>query len=250
VKATNSWGGQQLDSGWSNIRQVTVQGQTGWVTILEENFEGVFPGGTWEVRDNDPNSGRYYWGKRTCRAQSGSFSAWSIGAGDTTLGCASNYPNDVFAWMTYGPFSLADATAAELIFDWWSDTEHEYDAFFWGASTNGDDYYGTMVTGDWASWTTDEVLDLSDVPTLGSLLGEEQVWIAFAFGSDSSVTDRGSFVDNVLLRKWVGAAATGSKRAISPRHIMTPNQTMEFTGLQLDQAGTSSYWKNYTLTLK
>jgi hypothetical protein len=233
VKASNAWG----DSSWSNVRQVTVQGQPQWITILTENFEGPFPGGAWEVRDNDTDSGRYYWGKRNCRNHGGSFSAWSVGAGDTTLSCGSNYPNDVYAWMVYGPFSLADATAADLKFDWWSDTEYGYDAFFWGASTDGDEYFGTIVTGDWSSWTTGQLLDLSDVPTLGDLLGEDQVWIAFMFGSDSSITDKGSFVDNVLLRKRVGAAAAGSEISVSPRHILKPNQTMEFVGLRLDQAG-------------
>jgi hypothetical protein len=230
VMASNSWG----NSGWSNVQSVRVQ-PTQWVTILSEDFEGSFPGSTWEVRDNDPDSGRYYWGKRNCRNHGGSFSAWSVGAGDTTLSCGSNYPNDVFAWMIYGPFSLTDATAAQLTFDWWSDTEYGYDAFFWGASTNGEDYYGTMVTGNWASWTAGELLDLSTVPTLGNLLGEDQVWIAFGFGSDSRVTARGSFVDNVLLRKRTGIAASRSGRLVSPQHILQPDQTLESVSLRLNR---------------
>jgi uncharacterized repeat protein (TIGR01451 family) len=208
---------------------------SGWVTVLSEDFEGSFPGSTWEVSDDDPDSGRYYWGKRDCRDNGGSFSAWSVGAGDTTLSCGSNYPNDVFAWMIYGPFSLADATAAELTFDWWSDTEYDYDIFLWGASTNGAEYYGTGATGDWSSWTTGELLDLGAVPILGNLLGEDQVWIAFVFSSDFSVTDRGSFVDNVLLRKLIGTRASGGERLASPHRSLQPNQTLEFVGLQLNQ---------------
>ena len=141
----------------------------------------------------------------------------------------------MFAWVIYGPFSLTDATAAELTFDWWSDTEYDYDAFFWGASTNGEDYYGNIVTGDWASWTAGELLDLSTVPTLGNLLGKDQVWIAFVFGSDSSITDKGSFVDNVLLRKWTGVAASRSERPVSPQHILQPDQTLESTNLRLNR---------------
>jgi hypothetical protein len=95
--------------------------------------------------------------------------------------------------MIYAPFSLTDAVAAELAFDWWSDTEYWYDAFFGRASTDLEDYYGTIVTGNWASWTAGELLDLSDLPILGNLLGRDQVWIAFVFGSDYSITDRGSF---------------------------------------------------------
>ncbi|MFP3897625.1 MAG: hypothetical protein ACLFV5_12420 [Anaerolineales bacterium] len=208
--------------------------QEEWVPILAEDFEGSFPGDTWEVRDNDPDSGRYHWGERDCRAHGGSFSVWSVGAGDTPLGCGSDYPNNVYAWMLYGPFSLTDATAAELSFDWWSDTEYEYDAFGWYASTDAENYYGYEVTGDWASWTTGEVLDLADVPALGNLLGQDQVWIAFVFGSDSSITDKGAFLDNVLLRKRVGAAAVGDEASDAPRHVPQPNRRMEPAHLRLD----------------
>ena len=229
VRAINSWG----SSGWSDTRSVVVQGQPQWVTIVSEDFEGAFPNGIWEVHDNDSDSGRYYWGRRDCRDHGGDFGGWSVGTGDTTLSCGSDYPNDVSAWMIYGPFSLADATAAELFFDWWSDTEYEYDAFMWGASIDGEDYYGTMVTGDWSSWETDEKLDLSDVPTLGSLLGEDQAWIAFAFFSDESITDRGSFLDNILLRKYTGAAAVGGDNLASPPRVPKPNQTIRSGSLQL-----------------
>jgi hypothetical protein len=235
VKAINDWEGQQLESGWSNVRSVTVQAPH-WVTILGTGFEGAFPGSIWTVYDNDPDSGRYYWGKRNCKDNGGSYSAWSAGAGDTTISCGSNYRNDVFAWMIYGPFSLADITAAELTFDWWSDTEFGYDIFFWGASIDGDEYYGTQVTGDFSSWTTGEKLDLSAVPNLGSLLGRNQVWIAFGFGSDGSITDKGSFVDNVLLRKWVGGSASTSQSSPSSQWTLQPDQTMEFVKLRLNQA--------------
>ncbi|RLC63696.1 MAG: hypothetical protein DRI80_03270 [Chloroflexota bacterium] len=208
-----------------------------WVIILSEDFEGPFPGSTWSVSDNDSNSGLYYWGKRDCRSSSGSFSAWSVGAGDTTLSCGNDYPNDVFAWMVYGPFSLADATAAELLFDWWSETELTYDMFFWGASIDGNEFWGSYVTGDWSSWTMGERLDLSNVYHLGNLLGEDEVWIAFVFGSDSSNTYEGSYVDNVVLRKQTGGGTRRSQSPPSLQRVLQPNQTMEFVGLRLSQAG-------------
>jgi hypothetical protein len=208
--------------------------EAGWVTILEERFEGSFPGGEWEVRDNDSSSGRYYWGKRDCRDNGGSFSAWSVGAGDTTLSCGSDYRNDVYAWMIYGPFSLADATASDLTFDWWSDTELEYDVFGWAASVDGVDYYGTIVSGDWSSWTTGEILDLGDVPILGNLVGEDQVWIAFVFASNTIYTDRGSFVDNVLLRKYVGSGASMERARPAPQRLLERDQTLETATLRLN----------------
>ncbi len=206
-----------------------------WVTIVSEDFEGTFPGSTWEVLDENGAGGLYYWGRRDCRSNDSSFSVWSVGAGDTTLGCGSDYPNDVTAWMVYGPFSLADATAAELTFDWWSWTEQDNDYFFWGASLDDSTYWGPRVSGDWSGWTTGERLDLSAVPTLGNLLGEDQVWIAFTFRSDPGVTEEGSYVDNVLLRKQIGTVANGSERPVSPPRTLESNQTMEFVGLRLNR---------------
>jgi hypothetical protein len=229
VKASNTWG----DSSWSNVQSVVVQRE--WVTILSEDFEGAFPGGTWTVRDNDPDSGRYYWGKRNCKPHSGSYSAWSVGAGDSTVSCSASYRDDMYAWMIYGPFSLANATAAELTFDWWSDTEYEYDAFLWTTSIDGNQYYGTGVTGNWSSWTSGERLDFGAVPTLGNLLGRNQVWIAFIFGSDESITDKGSFVDNVVLRKRTGGMVSANQSPPSIQRALRPDQTMEFGEWRLDQ---------------
>jgi len=203
-----------------------------WVTILREDFEGPFPGSAWQVLDENSGSGLYYWGKRDCRSSGGSFSAWSVGAGDTTFSCGSNSPNDVSAWMVYGPFSLTDATAAELVFDWWSETELDRDRFSWGASTDDYHYHGARVSGDHSSWTRSERLDLSAVPVLGSLLGEEQVWIGFTFQSGPGPGHEGSYVDNVRLRKQVGGAAGGSERPLGPQRVLQPNQMSEVVNLR------------------
>ncbi len=46
------------------------------------------------------------------------------------------------------------------------------------------------------------MLDLSAVPTVGNLLGQTQVWIAFEFYSDDiNAVAEGAYVDNVVLRK-------------------------------------------------
>ena len=213
----------------------TATPTTDWITIVSEDFEGPFPTGSWEVRDRRAADGRYFWGKRDCRSSEGSFSAWSVGAGDTVLSCGSDYPTRVTAWMVYGPFSLADATAAELIFDWWSETELGWDTFSWGASTNGEDYSFSYpsVSGDWSSWTTGEVFDLSAVPFLGSLLGEEDVWIAFVFTSSLEPTYEGTFVDNILLRKSTDSGAWARRVSSPPPQPRRPDQMRRTTTLQL-----------------
>lgn len=213
----------------------TTSPSADWVTIMQDNFEGGFPG-SWDAHDNNGTSyGEYIWWRRGCRPQAGANSAWAVGGGanGSGLACGSNYPDNARSWMVFGPFSLAGATDAELIFDRWSNTEYSFDPFFWGASINGSDYYGTSVTGDWTSWEN-ETFDLTNVYSLGSLLGQSQVWIAFVFQSDSSVNyANGPFIDNVLLRKKTGSAAvkasavspapaTDGERTRGPAHVRLP----------------------------
>ena len=194
-----------------------------WITIVTEDFEGSFPATGWQVVDENDDGGLFHWGKRDCRASRGSHSAWSVGEGDTRLTCASDTPGDVFSWMVYGPFTLIDATAAELIFDWWSDTENP-DEFFYGASADDYNYHGVHAAGDHTSWTTGEVFDLSAVPSFGSLLGEDQVWIGFVFESGSPGDAEGAYVDNVLVRKKIGSLST--PEASPPAHRLSPSHVV------------------------
>jgi hypothetical protein len=108
--------------------------------------------------------------------------------------------------MIYGPFSLADATAAEVRFDYWVYSENDYDLFMVGASINGDNFYGPLGSGNSEGWQNGR-FDLTNVYNLGNLAGRAQVWIAFYFETDESTNYReGTFVDNIILRK----SATGS----------------------------------------
>ncbi|MGC8826954.1 MAG: hypothetical protein ACP5TV_08125 [Anaerolineae bacterium] len=104
-----------------------------WQTITTQNFEGAFPGG-WTVSDySDTDGGEYYWAKRTCRLFAGSYSGWSIGGGanGSALACGSQYPNNIYSWLIFGPVSLADATAADLQFKLWLNSEAGYDDIFY-----------------------------------------------------------------------------------------------------------------------
>ncbi len=181
----------------------------GWTTIHAEDFEGSFPG-PWDVWDGDDAAyGEYYWWKRGCIPHAGSFSGWAAGGGSSGsyLGCGASYPNNADSWMLYGPFSLADASAADLTFKLWLNSELDYDTFGWGASVDGTDFYGYIYSGNSSGWS-DQALDLANVYTLGDLTGEPNVWIAFAFRSDFSITyPEGAHVDDILLRKYVGTMA-------------------------------------------
>lgn len=204
-----------------------AQGPGAWQTIVYETFEGSFPTGAWEVLDNNGTShGQYYWARRSCRAYQGSYSAWAVGGGaqGSGLSCGSNYPNNADSWMIYGPFSLADATDAELSFQLWLNSESGYDSVCWYASTDGDYFYGRCETGNTGGWKSRR-LDLMKVPTLGNLVGQPKVWIALRFVSDDLYNyPEGAYVDNLLLRKYVGAPPT--PRPYTPVPLtLTPNVT-------------------------
>ncbi len=173
-----------------------------WVTIMSETFEGAFPG-VWQVSDEHTGSGEYYWAARDCRSYSGSYSGWAVGGGADggPLVCDSDYPNDSESWMVYGPFSLADATASDISFKLWLNSESDYDGVCIFASIDNNTFYGDCTSGNSSGWI-DRVLDLTNVYTLGDLMGQPNVWVALIFYSDSSVTyAEGAYVDDLVLRK-------------------------------------------------
>jgi hypothetical protein len=183
-----------------------------WLTILSEDFEGSFPG-AWTLIDGQAGFGEYFWGRRNCRAYSGNYSGWAVGGGADggSLACQSNYPNNAKSWMIYGPFSLSDATAAELHLKAWVNTESPtemFDYLCWFASTDGNNFAGDCTWGNSGGWV-DEVLDLSNVTDLGDLTGEPAVWVGLYFSSDASVTyAEGAYVDDILLRKCTDASCS------------------------------------------
>ncbi|MFH0767968.1 MAG: matrixin family metalloprotease [Chloroflexota bacterium] len=173
----------------------------GWQTIMTENFEGAFPTG-W-TRYGDPS-----WGKVGYNPYAGTYSGWCARGG--TLGVdpsINNYPNNMNAWMVCGPFNLSDAGAAEISYFRWIKTEANTDNFSLAASiTSGTSgFYGYGFSGQRNYWYQD-IFDLRSWGALGNLCGQPQVWFAFIFKSNASITDQGAFVDNIVLRKYVGTA--------------------------------------------
>ncbi len=210
----------------------TTSVTSGWVTMLNTTFESDFPGSWWVVDGDGATNGEYYWGARGCRSFSGSYSGWAIGAGTNggSLGCGSNYPSNNTAWMIYGPFDLSNTTAAELRARIWTQTELSYDTLCMAASTNSSNFYGMCYSGTF-NWE-EKTLNLANVDTLGSLLGQPNVSVAFRFYSDYSYTyPEGAYVDDIVLRKCpsgtncpAGAApaATKSNGVAKPGSFVRP----------------------------
>jgi hypothetical protein len=175
-----------------------------WVTIASQDFEGAFPG-DWHLHDNNgADYGDYVWGKRHCRRYAGGYSGWAVGGGahGSALDCGDNYPNHAWSWLIYGPFSLTDATAAELRFKMWLNTEEGYDRLYWCGSTNGTKFYCDRRSGSTSGQWDDIVADLSNLDGV-NYLGRPNVWVALIFYSDTYVNEpEGAYVDNILLRKF------------------------------------------------
>jgi hypothetical protein len=205
------------DKGYGVLLPMILKDVGSWTTILNETFEGSFPG-VWNVYDSNGSTyGDYYWGKRSCRSYAGSYSGWGVGAGTdgAALACGSNYPDNADSWMVYGPFSLVGATAAELNFKLWLSTESSNDGVSRLASINGTNFYGYYTSGNSGGWM-DRTLNLRSVPTLGNLMGQPNVWIALRFFSNGSTNyAEGGYVDDVVLRKCMAPGCMGLSSASS-----------------------------------
>jgi N-acetylmuramoyl-L-alanine amidase len=179
----------------------------GWVTIKSEGFEGAFPNTGWRVFDsNGATNGEYYWDDTSYTRYAGSWSAWPAKGGANGLNPSTyNYANNMRSWMIYGPFSLSEASEANLQFYYRNQSEANYDYFQWLASVDGTNFYGYQTAGDSNGWRS-VTFDLKSVPTLGNLMGRSSVWIAFYFVSDGSVTQKGPFVDSITLQKLVNTS--------------------------------------------
>ena len=213
----------------------TSQPTSGWVPIFQDGFEGAFPG-EWTVFDqNGSTAGEYFWQARDCRPHAGESSAWAVGGGSngSTLVCGSNYPNDAAAWLIYGPFSLANATDADLRFRMWLNSAAYSDYFSYLISTDGGSFMGYQVSGSSSGGWIDRTLSLATDPGIGSLLGEESVWIAFIFSSDGSgALPEGVYIDDVLIRQYLPEITTATATATSTptmTRTSTPTQTASAT---------------------
>jgi serine protease len=181
----------------------------GWQTVFADGFESGLSA-SWMVTDTTKSG--YAWGQSACKALQGSASAWVLAGGSKgPAACGAEYLNSMRSWMIYGGengFSLEKALAADVKMDLWINTETHFDTVCLYASTNGSQFFGNCYYGGVSAWS-DQTLDLANVPTLGSLLGQPQVWVAVLFKSDTStVRAEGAFVDNFIVRKCLGGNCT------------------------------------------
>lgn len=172
-------------------------------TLLDENFENVFPRLPWRV-DHPAGAAAVDWGRTKFRASADRHSIYCAGMGLDAPADGGPAPAGTASWAIVGPFDLSETTSGTLSFDLWLDTEAYRDVFMWLVSTDGVSFSGSARSTDTAGWTR-ITTDLGAWGAAGSVIGQETVWIAFVYQSDHSNPFEGAYVDEVRLVVDVGA---------------------------------------------
>ncbi len=181
-------------------------------TLMNETFEGSWPSAWSRYSYSGPLTGQIYWGTRNCRSMNGANSGMSYGGGAVGggLSCGDAQPDNVVSWMVSPTYNLVGATAAELRYHVWQRSELNYDFFYALVSVDGTNFCGRQYSGNTEGWS-EQVLDLTSVYSMGNLMGESAVQVAFVFISDFTSQDPpdnfdGAFIDDVSLVRCDGGA--------------------------------------------
>jgi uncharacterized repeat protein (TIGR02543 family) len=173
----------------------------GAVTILNETFEGAFPGVQRWTLYGSPT-----WADTSWKAYAGSWSGYGAASTNPAANARGPYVANMNAWMIHGPFSLADAASAQISLMHLYQCEAGFDEVMYAVSTDGSQFYpGAYVySGQNPGWTTGGweavTMDLGN-SALGNLCGQSSVWFAIIFTSDGSIQQDGVYVDNIVIQK-------------------------------------------------
>jgi Cohesin domain len=182
-------------AGLNPLKPVSVTGAQEWITLLGDDFESGFPG-SWELQY--PGTGPY-WDDWTCWSNSLSHSVGCAAGGTGAITCAGSYPASMDSRMIAGPGSLADPGIVSGVLECFLNlnSEPSNDSFYIMVSIDNSTFHGYGYSGPVLQTVS---LDLAAVPVLGSILGESQVWIAFIFQSNATVSAlNGAQIDDVVL---------------------------------------------------
>jgi len=201
-----------------------VEQDWGWKCVWGDNFENDFPGTNWLLAHNaNPgvNNG-YTWGQTDVNPYDGQHAVWCAQTNmfphnpDLQAG-TDDYPNNSQAWMITGPFDLSDVYSAKLLFKIDQTVEPfrnvppadntEIGPVDWSA-------VGFSIDGEWFYLGPDFQFfytstggyihyEINIEEVIGPLWDKNQVWICFLFFSDYQIGDRGTWIDNVKIKKFV-----------------------------------------------
>jgi hypothetical protein len=178
-----------------------------WYYLVNEDFEGAWPTAGWTVENNNSH---YLWGRRDCRAASGHYSAWLMGAGSLGAGaaCGSDYQRGMQSWMKFGPFNLHGATAAEFSMRVWINNGQD-DTLAQMISTDNSGYSGSGYMNNGQGFFTVNL-------NLTSYISADQLWVAAYFNGHDPYpfhVAEGAYVDDFVVRYCTDACPDTSASA-------------------------------------
>ena len=153
--------------------------------VFRDGFEGSFPAG-WQSFATNAASG---WKKRSNDALSGSFSVASKRA------ASAGSKKDIVSWLVRGPFQVQSVRKTVLTF-YQNVRLNSGSVFFWGASTNGTDFYGYGTSGKSKDWQFVD-LNVDRIPGLKHINGAASVWIGFCLVTPTNSPDNVVHLDDV-----------------------------------------------------
>ena len=201
------------------LRGGTAAPREAWITSFVDGFDSDIIGWSryyWGFKEGDPPPGGfgvYYWDVSDCRVYSGEQSAWAYGGGDDgdLLPCGAPYPDEyTLHTVMYqdAPLNLKYAGKGIYTAKAWTNLAPDDQLCLKVAVLESGDcntgihsgYYGVCRTGATNGWE-DLTLDLSNVPTLGNVLGQAAVCVQITFEADiGDSRPEGAYVDDVSMR--------------------------------------------------
>jgi len=183
--------------GFQSPSQADELQTAGWNWIAGEGFEGDSPDplNHWAVYDYGGDGYDRTWGNTDYLPYWENQSAWPAAGGLNGLDPNYYYYTDnLNSWMIWGPFDFNNAADAFVDFYLRLDTELYYDWFYFGVSVDGSNYDLYYWSGDSEGWIYQPFW-------LSAYAGYSQVWLAFGFTSDETISAGydGPFVDEINL---------------------------------------------------
>ena len=165
----------------------------GWQPMLYDSFEGAFPG-NWILEDLSNDGFDRTWGDVYNQPgfYNGQWAIWPADTGADRIDWTSGYTDTLNSWIEY-EFDFSGMDDVFLDFGLWYDTEPSYDWIYFCASIDFINYSCDYWSGYSGGWT-------DQAYWLTSYAGYSQVWLAWVFESDGSISGPdylGPFVDEV-----------------------------------------------------
>jgi len=167
----------------------------GWNILNYEGFEGAFPSAGWSLTDRSNDGYDRYWKDTNYAAWTGNWSAWPAAGGANALNPSVTqwYTDNLYTWMEYGPVNLSGMYDAFASFEMYYDTEPNYDWVYFCISTDHVNYNCNSWSG-YSFWANHSYW-------LTYYAGYSQVWFAWVFYSDSSISTGyyGPYIDDIYI---------------------------------------------------